>query len=93
MFYSHLTSALLLASGLATARPFGNPRSSQTIVGATYFITNEPSGNNVVVNTIDNSGKLSYSHAVSTGGKGLHGSNMGGADPLFSQDSVKVGKN
>ncbi|KAG9096452.1 hypothetical protein FRC06_008637 [Ceratobasidium sp. 370] len=93
MYFPYFASACLLASGIATAHPSGNARSSRAITGAAYFITNEPSGNNVIVNTIDNSGKLSYSHAVSTGGKGLHGSNMGGPDPLFSQDSVKVGKN
>ncbi|KAG8736029.1 hypothetical protein FRC10_009879 [Ceratobasidium sp. 414] len=85
MYYAYFASALLLASGLATARP--------TIIGAIYFITNDPSGNNVIVNTMDHSGKLSYSHAVSTQGKGVHANSpTGGPDALFSQDSVKVGK-
>lgn len=53
-------------------------------------MTNDPSGNNVVVSTIDQSGKLSFASAVPTGGKGLHG-NSTGVDALFSQDSVKVG--
>ncbi|KAG9128135.1 hypothetical protein FRC07_004477 [Ceratobasidium sp. 392] len=93
MHYPFFASVLFLASGMVTARPFGEAR-SQNIAGAVYFITNEPSGNNVIVNTIDHSGKLSYSHAVPTGGKGLHGNSTGGGpDGLFSQDSVKVGQN
>ena len=53
-------------------------------------MTNDPSGNNVIVSAIDGSGKLSFASAVPTGGKGVRG-NSTGVDPLFSQDSVKVG--
>ncbi|QRV73967.1 lactonase, 7-bladed beta-propeller [Ceratobasidium sp. AG-Ba] len=90
MLYSYLSSTLLLVSGLTLALPVErNPK----IAGAAYLMTNEASGNNILVNAIDSSGRLSFSHAVYTGGKGGHADNNNTSDGLVSQDSVKVGKN
>ncbi|KAJ3316684.1 hypothetical protein HDV06_002989 [Boothiomyces sp. JEL0866] len=66
------------------------------IQGATYFMTNDPAGNNIVVSAIGQDGKLSIVNTVSTGGKGGNGiadNSDKGPDSLFSQDSVVVGDN
>lgn len=85
-----IVSMLLLISGFVATNPLNVARTSSSIAGATYFMTNDPSGNNVIVSAIDSYGKLSFANAVATGGKGLHGNNTG-VDGLFSQDSVVVG--
>ncbi|KAJ3274057.1 hypothetical protein HDV01_003550 [Terramyces sp. JEL0728] len=64
------------------------------IQGATYFMTNNPDGNQVVVSAIGQDGKLNIVNTVSTGGKGGNGiadNSDKGPDSLFSQDSVIVG--
>jgi len=64
--------------------------------GAVYFMTNDAKGNFVVASAIGTDGKITPTNAVYTGGKGGHGapaSGDAGPDPLFTQDSVKVGKN
>jgi hypothetical protein len=63
------------------------------VLGAAYFITNEPNGNNVVASRIGNDGKLTFASITATGGNGAHGDNGDNFDPLFTQDSVKVGGN
>ncbi|KAJ3251281.1 hypothetical protein HK103_002551 [Boothiomyces macroporosus] len=66
------------------------------IQGATYLMTNDPAGNNIVVSAIGQDGKLSIVNTVSTGGKGGNGiadKSDKGPDSLFSQDSVIVGGN
>jgi len=65
------------------------------IAGAVYFMTNEASGNFLVASAIGSDGKITPTEAVYTGGKGGHGKSDGaaGPDPLFTQDSVKVGGN
>jgi len=53
--------------------------------GATYFITNK-ANNTIFVSQINHNGTLSFAQEVPTGGAG--GSASGGADALFSQDSI-----
>lgn len=55
-------------------------------------MTNDPSGNHVVVNSLASSGKVSFVKSISTGGVGATG-HGGGPDALFSQDSVLVSHN
>lgn len=55
------------------------------ILGATYFITNK-AANTIVVSSICGDGTLSFAKEVPTGGGG--GSASGGADALFTQDSI-----
>jgi len=57
--------------------------------GALFFMTNDPSGNQLVINSINNAGGVSFVKTMKTGGKGSRG-NGGGPDALFSQDSVLV---
>jgi len=64
--------------------------------GAVYFMTNDAKGNFIVTSAIGTDGKITPTNAVYTGGKGGHGaaaSGDAGPDPLFTQDSVKVGNN
>lgn len=62
----------------------GMPVGSE-ILGATYFITNK-AANTIVVSSIGGDGTLSFAKEVPTGGSG--GSASGGADALFTQDSI-----
>lgn len=62
----------------------GAPVGSE-ILGATYFITNK-AANTIVVSSICGDGTLSFVKEVPTGGSG--GSASGGADALFTQDSI-----
>jgi hypothetical protein len=62
----------------------GIPVSSE-VLGATYFITNK-AANTIIVSSIGGDGKLSFAKEVPTGGAG--GSASGGADALFTQDSI-----
>jgi len=65
--------------------------STGTPVGAAFFLSNDPTGNAVIVSTIAEDGTLSFASAVPTGGLGAHGvSDPNGPDALFSQGSVKV---
>jgi hypothetical protein len=97
MFFS--TSYLLLAIAFATgasaapaaASRFGSSGSSSAVVGAAYFITNEPSGNQILAMNIASNGKLSNVKSTSAGGRGSHGiTSPNGPDGLFSQGAVKV---
>jgi hypothetical protein len=62
----------------------GMPVSSE-VLGATYFITNK-AANTIIVSTIGGDGRLLFAKEVPTGGAG--GSASGGADALFTQDSI-----
>jgi len=55
------------------------------VLGATYFITNK-AANTIIVSSIGGDGTLSFANEVPTGGAG--GSASGGADALFTQDSI-----
>jgi hypothetical protein len=69
---------------------------NNTVAGAVYFMTNEANGNFIVSSAIGVDGKITPTSAVYTGGKGGHGkpaTGDAGPDPLFTQDSVKVGNN
>lgn len=100
--------ALFSLAAIATAAPLpcndqqgngsviqSNGRSGQSpIAGAAFFMTNDPTGNMLVVNAIHRTGKVSLSKIIPTGGNGLHGNaggNMTGPDGLFSQGSVVAG--
>lgn len=63
-------------------------------LGAAYFMTNDLTCNQLVVNQILADGTLAFSTALPTGGKGGHGvdgNNTTGPDGLFSQGSVRTG--
>jgi len=65
--------------------------STGTAVGAAFFLSNDPTGNAVIVNTIAEDGTLSFATAVPTGGLGAHGvTSPNGPDAMFSQGAVKV---
>ncbi|KAG5645931.1 hypothetical protein DXG03_004720 [Asterophora parasitica] len=60
-------------------------------VGAAFFITNEPNGNQLVAADIGADGKLTLRRAISTGGLGAHGiTSPNGPDGLFSQGAIKA---
>lgn len=63
---------------------------SSRLTSMTSVMTNNPSGNEVVVSSLASTGKATFVKTVATGGKGAVGNNGGGADGLFSQDSVLV---
>jgi hypothetical protein len=67
------------------------------MLGAFYFMTNDPSQNLVVASQINADGTLLPVNAVATGGAGGSGTvdppAAEHADSLFTQDSVKVSKN
>ncbi|KAI0784264.1 hypothetical protein C8Q75DRAFT_724765 [Abortiporus biennis] len=57
-------------------------------------ITNEPTGNNIIVGSVDSRGQVSFVEAVATGGLGAHGlADPIGPDPLFSQGAIKASPN
>ncbi|KAF5382218.1 hypothetical protein D9615_004362 [Tricholomella constricta] len=72
-------------SGTAMSAPNGRA------VGAAFFITNEPNGNQLIAADIGADGRLTLRRAIDTGGLGAHGiTNPNGPDPLFSQGAVKA---
>ncbi|THH20763.1 hypothetical protein EW146_g671 [Bondarzewia mesenterica] len=89
----------LVTSAVVSGRPlfpraFGkdkvmNNSTSNGIVGAAYFITNQPEGNFVVSANIGTDGQLTLARAVHAGGRGSHGISVG-PDALFSQGAVKA---
>ncbi|KAF8873063.1 hypothetical protein CPB84DRAFT_1854178 [Gymnopilus junonius] len=88
---SVLIAALALATTVSTSLA---PRNS--IAGAVYFLTNDPSGNKVVSVSISADGLVGPTvHASSTEGRGLRGMTdpPNSADALFSQGSVAVNSN
>jgi 6-phosphogluconolactonase (cycloisomerase 2 family) len=60
--------------------------------GAVYFITNEPSGNNVISATIGGDGQLTMANTFAASGNGAHGvtESPEGPDAMFSQGSIVV---
>lgn len=87
--------SLLLAPILVSAAAINSRDSSR----AAYFLDNNPAGSSIVSLQIAEDGTLSSPVRTSTGGKGLFaltaGTNgapaaAGGADTLFTQDSVVV---
>lgn len=70
-------------SALISAVPI--KQHGDSTLGATYFITNK-ADNTIIVSSIGQNGTLSFAREIPTGGKG--GSASGGADALFSQDSI-----
>ncbi|OCH94362.1 hypothetical protein OBBRIDRAFT_789268 [Obba rivulosa] len=66
-------------------------RAASGAYGATYFMTNEPTGNFVISADVGSDGKLTLSRAVATNGLGSHGVSVPiGPDPLFAQGAVKA---
>lgn len=53
-------------------------------------MTNEPTGNNVIVAALTSDGNVSYRSAVSTRGLGAHVTGNNGSDPLMSQGSIEA---
>nr|AGF90794.1 lactonase [Agaricus bisporus] len=63
---------------------------SGDIVGAAYFLTDEPTGNFIVGSDIGSDGLLTLRRAVHAGGVGAHGLHDLGPDPLFSQGCIDL---
>jgi len=68
-----------------------------TVIGATYFMTNDPRGNYIIASSIQQDGRLGFSRAFPTGGLGGYNkppakpeSQIHGNDPLSSQHSLIV---
>jgi hypothetical protein len=87
--------SLLLAPVLVSAAVINSRESSR----AAYFLDNNPAGASIISLKIAEDGTLSDPVRTSTGGKGLFGltagangapAAAGGADTLFTQDSVVV---
>lgn len=88
MHFSLFIPVVVLLGSAANARPVVS--ASQAGVAAVYFQTNLEQ-NSVVSNAIAADGKVSFAKSVKTRGSGSAGVvATPGADPLFSQDSVKV---
>jgi len=66
----------------------GSVASAEDRPGAVYVLTNQPTGNSVMVYARAADGTLSFSGSFSTGGKGAGT----GADPLGSQGSLVLGR-
>ncbi|KAG8924889.1 hypothetical protein FRC00_004573 [Tulasnella sp. 408] len=62
------------------------------LIGATYVINNDPSGNSILASNIAKDGTLTFGAVIPAGGTGLHGNNTNpnAGDPLFSQNAIKV---
>jgi len=60
--------------------------------GAVYFLSNEPTGNNIITASIGTNGMLTIENAVATAGRGDHGVTATpiGPDALFSQGIIVV---
>ncbi|KAI0029711.1 hypothetical protein K488DRAFT_80018 [Vararia minispora EC-137] len=94
-FTSTFATAIVLSAMLASAAPVRRQTptlSSSFTTGAIYFLSNEPSGNNIITATIGSNGMLTVSNVVATIGNGDHGLTGGelGPDPLFSQGVISV---
>ncbi|KAK2460329.1 hypothetical protein APHAL10511_007718 [Amanita phalloides] len=59
-------------------------------VGAAYTMTNQPSGNYLVVFSIGKDGKVAFSHVLPTEGVGAQGIDAPIGDSEFSQGSIQV---
>lgn len=74
-----LTSSITLSAATGTS------------VGAAYFITNLPTGNQLIAAEIGANGKLTLRKAVGTGGLGAHGiTDPFGPDALFTQGAIQA---
>jgi hypothetical protein len=83
MYSTFLFLTTFLLSAIISAVP--TKQHGNSPLGATYFITNK-ANNTIIVSSIGQNGTLSFAREIPTGGKG--GSASGGADALFSQDSI-----
>lgn len=90
-------ASLVSLVALSTAAPALRSRQADDdVLGAAFFLSNDPSGNFVLASTIARSGALTTVRAVPTGGNGQHSDSSDGAnspDALFSQGAIKVGGN
>lgn len=86
MFFckSHLKSVLLAATGFALPIFFSQGTDAQGRTGDVYVLTNQSSGNSVMVFHRETSGTLNFVNSFATGGSGAGT----GADPLGSQGSL-----
>jgi hypothetical protein len=64
------------------------------VVGAAYFMTDDPLGNYIVANHIAQDGTVTFASTTYAGGQGVHGlSSIIEPDGLFGQGSVQVSGN
>ncbi|PFH53009.1 hypothetical protein AMATHDRAFT_45911 [Amanita thiersii Skay4041] len=59
-------------------------------VGAAFTMTNQESGNHLVVLSISKTGQLSFDRAIPTGGRGARGMLAPIGDSIFSQGSMQI---
>ncbi|KAI0777134.1 hypothetical protein BC629DRAFT_1594837 [Irpex lacteus] len=92
-----LTALLSCSAVIATPTPqksrdviqLGRNPSFSAPAGAAYFLTNEPTGNYIVVAALKSDGTPTYVRAVSNRGTGAHG-NSTGPDALYAQSTIKA---
>src|SRR2546428_13136139 len=85
-----IVSLLVLIVPAAAARPYNEHHSS---IGAVYIMTNDPSGNSVLVYGRSADGILTWAGTFATnglGGAGLTGSNQAGLVPSADSKSLLV---
>ncbi|KZV61076.1 hypothetical protein PENSPDRAFT_643713 [Peniophora sp. CONT] len=65
---------------------------SPDVVGTVYFITNDPTENNIVLANIGKDGNVTFAGLVSAGGKGVHGDDGGqfASDATYSNGIITV---
>jgi len=63
---------------------------SSGIIGAAYLMTNDPSGNDIIIHSIAANGTVSYAGFAATGGKGVHAQGSTTPDAFFSQSPLVV---
>ncbi|KAH8103010.1 hypothetical protein BXZ70DRAFT_766405 [Cristinia sonorae] len=91
MQFAPLLIHLLSAIALATAVPVtlhNSAHGQSNVKGAAYFLTNEPSGNMIMVASLTSDGHVAFKDAVSAGGRGAHATGAPGPDPLMSQGAL-----
>lgn len=64
-----------------------NGQTSNNVIGAVYTMSNGPSMNQIIVNSLNSNGQLTFIQTVDTNGSGVN-TTMG--DPLFSQGPLQV---
>ncbi|THH28585.1 hypothetical protein EUX98_g5595 [Antrodiella citrinella] len=92
VFFVQIISILgfVAAAPTPVVVPRGGVWADESIQAAAYLMTNEPSGNNIIVASLASNGQVTFKSAVSTRGRGAHVTGNNGPDPLMSQGSIET---